>query len=207
MKKILLIALSLLLVGMTGVAMAVISGSVHDFSSDAWNPNGQICQPCHVPHSFSSSYEEGLLWNHDLSTTVYTLYSSNSLDGTIEQPLGVTKICLGCHDGTVGLDQFGGNDPFAPAGTQTAVVPNVAGDLNSVHPVSITYNDTDDLELEILESVSLGGVDLVDVVDSSERIHCSACHDVHNAAGEVADDPLLRVSLTDSALCLSCHLK
>jgi hypothetical protein len=64
------------------------------------NPNA--CSYCHAPHS-------GLnmgLWNQQLTTTIYTPYSTSGTEvNPGKQPtLGYsTNHCLSCHDGTVGL--------------------------------------------------------------------------------------------------------
>ncbi|MBW6493590.1 MAG: hypothetical protein K0B16_03345 [Burkholderiaceae bacterium] len=43
-----------------------------------WNGRKEICRVCHVPHDH----------------------------GQAAQPDGTAKLCLGCHDGTVGIDTF-----------------------------------------------------------------------------------------------------
>src|SRR5215472_1749968 len=59
-----------------------------------------VCIFCHAPHSASGA---GPLWNHQLSVTTYTPYSSPTLKATVGQPTGSSKLCQSCHDGTVAL--------------------------------------------------------------------------------------------------------
>ncbi len=73
-----------------------------------------------MPHDHSQAaqrYTNGLLWNHALSTATYTMYDntwSPTITGAQDaQPTGHSKLCLGCHDGTVGIDTF---DKYAGGG-------------------------------------------------------------------------------------------
>jgi len=103
-------------------------GSAHNFTDNldsngllvvdevgltGWNYRDEICRVCHVPHDHGKTQrysDTGLLWNHALSSATYTMYSSTTMDGVIAaQPTGASKMCLGCHDGTVALDQFDRN--------------------------------------------------------------------------------------------------
>src|SRR5947209_13642867 len=94
-------------IGISGAAAnAQITGTDHDFSGFAWSDN-QICKPCHTPHF--AHPERGQLWNHDIpsATQAYTLFGGTA--GTSADIDTVSKLCLGCHDGTVAVDSFGGN--------------------------------------------------------------------------------------------------
>lgn len=188
------------------VAMGVITGSAHDFSSESWNSSGEICVVCHAPHG-GTALSDAPLWNHSLTTQSFTLYSSATLDAVdLGQPVGTTKLCLSCHDGTVALDNFGGttsgteymSEPIAPS-----------GDLNSEHPISFTYNDalaTNDGELYQPSTTAsgLGGTIAEDLLFSN-KLECASCHDVHNSLG--AGGNLLVKSNAGSGLCLTCHVK
>lgn len=193
-------------VAVATVAMGVITGSAHDFSSESWNSSGEICVVCHAPHG-GTALSDAPLWNHSLTTQSFTLYSSATLDALdLGQPVGTTKLCLSCHDGTVALDNFGGStsgtqyvgDPIAPG-----------GDLNSEHPISFTYNDalaTTDGELYQPSTTAsgLGGTITEDMLFSN-KLECASCHDVHNSLG--AGGNLLVKSNAGSGLCLTCHVK
>ncbi len=205
---------------------ARIQGSAHDFSDPAhagWS-GGQICQPCHTPHNAKQDSEIRIapLWNHQLSQAVYTLYSSDTMDTVPVQPLGISKLCLSCHDGTVALDNFGdqtgGSDYISGNADLTT-------DLSDDHPISIiwthqtiqgpapsnqcTYchgNIGEDPAQFRLPFYEYNGrtVGLYDAY-----VECSSCHDPHNNGDNGADSQpfMLRLSNDGSTLCLQCHNK
>lgn len=227
-------SIGLLVIAGTGTAQANgagagIVGSPHDFSGDAWNFRGEICRVCHVPHDHNRTqqlFTNGLLWNHQVSTATYTMYDavwSSTLNNTQSpQPDGIAKLCLGCHDGSVGVNQFD-NNADATNGDPLELIQNIdagfqipgalnTGDLRGTHPLSIAYNGTD-LGLNP-DSTPMGtSGTIADVLDNG-KVQCSSCHDVHDSAGEaVAGTHLLRVGQTvafaggPSGLCLTCHNK
>ncbi len=209
-------------------AGAGIIGSPHDFSNATWNHRDETCRVCHVPHDHDRAtqyWTEGLLWNHALSEATYTMYSSTSLDGAQDaQPTGISKLCLGCHDGTVAIDQFdnvGTGTVFLGDIDAGFVVPggvNASPSLQGTHPISIVYNNGngpgEDPGLALKSSpMGTSGTTINDVLDGG-KVQCSTCHDVHDSAGEaVPNTHLLRVAQTTaqggapSGLCLTCHLK
>lgn len=202
---------------------AGIIDSPHDFSNETWNHRAEVCRVCHVPHDHDRAtqyWTEGLLWNHALSQLTYTMYSSTSLDGLQDpQPTGISKLCLGCHDGTVAIDQFdnvGTGTVFLGSIDAGFVVPggvNASPSLQGTHPLSIVYDDVADPNLRpVTDPMGTSGT-IDDVLDGG-KVQCSTCHDVHDSAGEaVPGTHLLRVAQTTaqggapSGLCLTCHLK
>ncbi|MFC2168705.1 cytochrome c3 family protein [Acidobacteriota bacterium] len=185
-----------------------ITGSAHDFSGDSWS-GGQICIACHTPHNALSA-TDAPLWNHTETGATFTQYTSptGTLDATVGQPGGISKLCLSCHDGVTALDSFGG----AVGTTMIASVGTGAGDfgtdLSNDHPISFTYDSalagTDgELHDPATASSGLGGT-IADDMLFSGSMECSSCHDVHNA---YAFSNLLILDNGGSALCLTCHDK
>ncbi len=190
-----------------------IKDSHHDFQGASYMKN-EICILCHTPHISIANVTP--LWNHELSTASYTVYSSASLDAAIGQPSGDSKLCLSCHDGTVAIDNIGGNtggtrfiNPFGYIGT----------DLSKHHPVSFAYNSAlaaADGELEDPSTAlsGLGGTIDQDLLRAG-RMECSSCHDVHVSRNDQGcmgchfGKPSLSIwkSNANSALCLTCHKK
>ena len=188
---------------------------------DSWNLRGEVCRVCHVPHDHALAtkyYTNGLLWNHQVSSATYTMYDSTSLNNTIDTaPTGTAKLCLACHDGTIGIDTF---DKYATsavtiddydAGFQVGkFLDGTNLDLSGTHPISIVYDETVDLFLNA-KTTSLGTGTIEDVLDGG-KVQCSTCHDVHDQDA-VSGTHLLRVAQTvaqggtASGLCLSCHNK
>lgn len=192
-----------------------ITGSVHDFSGGT----RQICVVCHTPHNAIPG--EKPLWNHQLSTTDHTgaLYSSGTLDATPGLPDGASKLCLSCHDGSVALDNFGGNTSgfTTLSGTKAIGLDGLSND----HPLSFVYEDArtngdlgirDSAELVTIGSAKTKSGPLSEVMlDGNGKLQCNSCHDVHNNysvySGEAAGNRLLKVTLLGSQLCLTCHTK
>ena len=208
---------------------AGIVNSPHDFSSETWNHRAEICRVCHVPHDHGRNEaigSVGLLWNHELSSATYLMYAedthTNFIDGAADpEPTGISKLCLGCHDGTIGIDEFDSKvgtpgtvfiSDYDP-GFQVPGIPDVGADknLSNTHPISIEYDNVADPNLKPTTApMGLSGT-IADVLDGG-KVQCSSCHDVHDQES-VANTHLLRVPQTvaqggtASGLCLSCHIK
>ena len=99
-------ALALMLM-LTQVSYGQITGTPHDFGDSLWNTysygggrgTAQKCKICHTPHNASLVATEKPLWNHAVSATAaYVLYTNTTFNGsgTIGQPDGISKMCLGC---------------------------------------------------------------------------------------------------------------
>lgn len=201
------------------VAMAgTIVGSPHDFSTTGWS-GGQICVACHTPHNANTTVTDAPLWNHALTTKTYTLYSSPTLNAATGQPVGTSKLCLSCHDGTVAVDSFGGatGTTFLSGAEAVGAGPS---DLSNDHPISITYNtalatadgalfdpSTKTVTIGSGTQSKTGTVNATMLI--SNQIQCATCHDVHNTftVSGINGDPLLKVSKAGSAICLTCHNK
>ncbi len=186
-------------------AWGSISGSSHDFSGNGWS-GGKICEPCHTPHNADTSFQGGPLWNHELSTATYTLYSSSTMDATVDQPGPISKACLSCHDGTVAVDSFGG----ATGSNMITGAANIGTDLSHDHPIGMLWLH------QTVGSGGGGGVDCTPCHFGAPRkvvffgntygvdikMECASCHDVHNGT----DLPNMTVeSMTNSLLCFQCH--
>lgn len=166
-----------------------------------------ICVFCHTPHGAQASITP--LWNRQLSTTAYNLYSSSSMDAAVSQPNGSSKLCLSCHDGTLAIGAVnvlngsftlqdpatadiemtitGGGSTMPPGeGVTTGFTRNLGIDLSNDHPVSFRY-DT---------NLSVADGDLRDPSQEShignrigsatpivpleeDQVQCESCHDPH----------------------------
>jgi len=202
MKKVLILAVAITLIA-AGTAFAVISGSKHDFSGTGWaiGPSGgaEICVPCHTPHNADLSVTDAPLWNHEVTTATFDLYSSSTLNATMAQPTGISKLCLSCHDGTVALENFGGNTGGSNFITGNALL---GTNLKNDHPVGFTYDAA--LAAADGELVDPSANATVNGLLFSGQLECASCHDVHNSTGNAY---LLQINNVGSALCLTCHVK
>lgn len=195
-----------------------IVGSKHDFSAAAWNlpapDGGQICKVCHTPHNASTVAGIVPLWNRTLTAAVFTTYTNSTFQGSasITQPDGPSRMCLGCHDGTVALNAFGG----APAGVPVFITdplysPTVllGTDLTNDHPVSFTFDAalaTADGAL-FNPTTKLSGITPAGTIQTdmlfNNKLQCASCHNPHG----MGNPKFLRKSNAGSALCLTCHNK
>lgn len=169
-----------------------IVGSPHDLSASA---TGDVCGFCHTPHR---ALPQTPGWSHTLSTAIYTIYQSSSLDAEVGQPTGSSKLCLSCHDGTVALtDTIRGG----PAGG-TYIAPgraNLETDLSNDHPISFVYSSA----LSALDAQIRSPSTLPDQLnlDRAGELQCTTCHDSHdNSYGK-----FLVMANQRSAMCVACH--
>jgi predicted CXXCH cytochrome family protein len=206
MKKMfsVLMVLSFLLIVPIGYSQTIV-GSAHDFSDDSWNTTGQICLVCHTPHNADISVTNAPLWNHETTLATFTTYTSATMQATTGQPDASSKLCLSCHDGTVAVDNFGGET----GGTHFLSGSSLIGtDLSDDHPLSFVYDAAlasadGGLYDPTNTNSGLGGTINQDMLIDS-KVQCASCHDVHNGSGVAR---LLRKSNSGSDLCLTCHNK
>lgn len=157
-----------------------------------------ICIFCHTPHQASG---EGPLWNHQLSGATYTPYTSATLKAAVGQPDGASRLCLGCHDGTVALGMM--NSRPGGIAMNSAAMPvglsNLGTDLSADHPVSFTYDNALVAANGNLRppNTLVGDVRL----DRAGKVQCTSCHDPHN--NQFGN--FLVTDNTGAALCTSCH--
>jgi predicted CXXCH cytochrome family protein len=189
-----------------------IFGSPHDFKKSPWKRSGEICLPCHVPHSTRTLPPP--LWDLESSSDTYKVYATTrSPEETAKkdhQPDGMSKICLGCHDGIVAPDVYGGHTGKYADDSARAPAAGVPG---NTHPISFVYDS----------ALAAKGKDLYDpttrpsgvagstgTIDTDmlflKRMECTSCHDVHNTKA-VPGTKLLVKDTAGSVLCLTCHNK
>lgn len=198
---------AIIALGLAAPVWAQISGSDHDLSP--LDPDRRLCIFCHTPHGADTSVSDAPLWNHATTNQTYIVYDSPTMDATVEQPAGASRLCLSCHDGTVAVDAFGSSPGSFFLGGPGAVGSD--GLLND-HPISFQYTDAlavQDGELHPPSATpSLLGSTIEDDLLFNGSLECSSCHDVHrgSAAGAVNDN-LLVIPQTGSTICLVCHDK
>ena len=158
----------------------------------------EVCLPCHAPHNPVPGGTDAPLWNHTLSVETFTMYTT--LTGRTGNMNGPSKLCLSCHDGVTAMDAYGGalGDPINNKMTNPDTV--VGSDLSNDHPIGLTYPTSGDYVAVATVEATLP---LFDVGAETNRIECGSCHNAHDNT----NNAFLRVSNTDSALCLTCHIK
>lgn len=172
----------------------------------------QVCVFCHTPHEAESiAFGSGgnaygaPLWNRKLSGQTYAPYSSSSMDAADADlavaPGGSSKLCLSCHDGTMGIDKVnvlngarnvtvamsGSASPvIMPGNATTGFTRNLGTDLKSDHPISFTYDAalaSSDGELRTPDGAIVGtrasGTTPPKLPLEKGQMQCTTCHDPH----------------------------
>lgn len=188
----------------TMIAQATIVSSAHNFSSSGWS-GGEICIACHTPHNADTTVAGASLWNHEVTTAIYTLYDSPTMDAIPNQPGGVSRLCLSCHDSTIALDSFGHNS----GSNYISGTADLDTNLSDDHPISIDWDHSTVLPAGGSKCANCHNVHTTPSFISvlpffSGRVECPTCHDPHNKVPEVK---MLRKSLAGSDICLHCHNK
>jgi predicted CXXCH cytochrome family protein len=221
-----------LLIALTGVfaggAWAGISTTKHNLSSlgtgTIKGDGTEICIFCHTPHDAIKNGNIPL-WNKKLSeVALYGVYTSPTMTATDGADIGgamsggaitasaaVSNLCMSCHDGTVAINAFNNPSNLEAVPVMTGTTPdgklqaginsNLGTDLTNDHPVNFTYNDqlaNDDGFLKLPSAGLPNGVKLF-----SNKVQCASCHDPHTST----NGAFLRVSMSASLLCQSCHSK
>jgi predicted CXXCH cytochrome family protein len=175
------------------VSSTSVIGSPHDLSASS---GSDVCRYCHTPHGVSP---KTVLWNQPLSTTVYKIYQSSSLEAVVGQPTGSSKLCLSCHDGTVALPVAGMGSGMGGGATLKPGQANLGTDLSDDHPISFFYSDALAAKDPQIRPASTLPEALP--LDRGNELQCTTCHDAHN--NQYGD--FLTMPNERSAMCTSCH--
>lgn len=159
----------------------------------------RVCIFCHTPHNASSVAP---LWNRNLSSTTYTLYSSGgspTLNATLSQPTGNSRLCLSCHDGTIAINQiYSGSTTATDLNIKITGTSNIGNVLTDDHPISFDYTSTlASSDTQLNSPASIPSI----IKLQNGRVECTSCHDPHT-------ETVFFLRNGDRlALCSSCHNK
>jgi predicted CXXCH cytochrome family protein len=181
----------------------------------------RICVFCHTPHNAQpSDLTGGPLWNRAMSSGQYQMYQSDTFDAVVTArfpvPIGSSRVCLSCHDGTVALASYGGAKDYkgvvlkdgAVSGTSPYSMPagpNLTTDLQDDHPISFLYTSEISSKAQVVDPNTLPPAVKL---DNSGFMQCTACHDPHdNQYGNflVMSNEQTPAGVT-SPLCSTCHI-
>jgi hypothetical protein len=189
--------------------LGILSSTGPTRTVQASSDEDEICVFCHTPHGATLS-APGPLWNRSTSVATYNTYNSGSLDATLEgvaldQPDGISKLCLSCHDGTIAIGSVNVRDgnvtsgplsmsgveadgtmPAGPNGVNTGFTRRLGTDLTNDHPISFTFDTAlaiKDGELrDPASEPEIGGrspgVSPHIPLDNG-KVQCNSCHDPH----------------------------
>jgi predicted CXXCH cytochrome family protein len=156
-----------------------------------------LCVFCHTPHNASPSRA---LWNRNLQAVSYKLYQSGTMEATLSQPTGSSRLCLSCHDGVIAMSKL-----RVPAATARFTLQQLTGktllgtDLSGSHPISFVYDNA--LALRTGELVEPAALPRTVRLDEDKQLQCTSCHDPH----EDKYPNFLRTDNRFSAQCTACH--
>lgn len=175
----------------------------------------QVCVFCHTPHNASPARP---LWNRQLSGQTYTPYASGTLQASVGQPNGYSRLCLSCHDGTIAIGtvhNLGGQSATiqmvgtGPGGVMPPGPGLLGTNLSNDHPVSFVFDAAlAAADGELVAPAALTG--LVRLYEGAtpglrNSVQCTTCHDPHlTVHPKFLKKPF--VGRTDN-LCLTCHVK
>lgn len=237
MKRYSWILAAMLPLMVAGMAMAQtkstprIAGTRHNFGANGFAfAQGEICKPCHTPHNAVEQDVSADLWAHTLSTASYKLSATELNVAQTDALDNYSRLCMSCHDGTVALDSFAGGTPGTGPALGAASVVNLGTDLSNDHPVGkeAVYNGTSgSFQSTVVDSRGRTAVGINDPATgkatlalrpvsvtsggttvTNQVVSCGTCHNPHGAGNTSGTYPkLLRMSNTQSQLCLTCHIK
>ncbi len=155
------------------------------------------CVFCHTPHDSKPSLA---LWNRDLPAVSYKIYQSSTMEATLNQPTGSSRLCLSCHDGVIALSKVRNPGISGRFTLQQLTGRTLLGtDLSGSHPISFIYDSN--LALKVGELVEPKALPRTVPLDSTKQLQCTSCHNPH----EDRWPNFLRMDNRYSAECTACH--
>lgn len=202
-KNLIKVALLLASPCLVGAAVAGIANSAHDWSTETWNVNKDLCGPCHMAHGSDPANQLIPLWSHEtVGGAAFNPFVSPH-GTTIGQPDGASKACLSCHDGVLAYNQLKGQVPTGQNSeyvrTDYKIGQGASHDLRGDHPISFDYLEaygkvtptntlkavTETLSSTLTPGNNLAGKTVAEAfLKGNNRMQCTSCHDVHRATGD-----------------------
>lgn len=236
MKKLtMLLALGAVVALLPLAGKASIVGSKHDFYAStnyylgfAGASRTNVCGECHTIHHAPDA-TRGPLWIHTPTAQTFKTYDqagSETFPSGITVALGSSsKSCLGCHDGTVGVNSQdglsggtitttvkGGTPVYIAEAGLPVEVTGTLDDLTHMHPIGVSYAQCQSLlpsgSLNAISTafVAPGTAPTVGQMLKSGNVECSSCHDIHRTLGGSTSSGIYTVA-SGQNLCLACHNK
>ncbi|WP_191965552.1 cytochrome c3 family protein [Oryzomonas sagensis] len=173
----------------------------------------RVCIFCHTPHhatKLTDTSDSGPLWSRDENTAQdYITYVSSTISAKPGQPMGASRLCLSCHDGTIALGSPVAHGTTAQLGVLTPPSfpqkSTVLGkDLRDDHPISMEYGLKTG---EFRDPATIAAVSRVKLVsrNGTNYVECSSCHNAHD--NQYGNFLVTNTATQADALCTVCHTK
>ncbi len=202
---------------------------------NVYNQYNEVCVYCHTPHSANTTLDAPL-WNRNSPATTYNLYNSPTMDNPPGSVTGTSLACLGCHDGTIAVDEIinapgpganlGGpwygtsNAPIHYRMNRAIRIPNCAfchGGLGIYQPRAgdhrLSYLTTDLSDDHPISTTYPTNQPTQFNTIADGRVGTLPlfsgkveCASCHNVHNP-SFTPFLRTSNSGSGLCMTCHIK
>jgi predicted CXXCH cytochrome family protein len=230
MKQLLFAAILVLVIGSLAISQTLpkMATTDHDFRYSGprsiKGASDNLCGYCHTPHVPAGGINTPLWARAKTTTTGYGVYTSTSMDATPTSVVGGSNdnnssMCMSCHDGSVlfasaayaGLKRPSSNTgiSWTTTGFDTLRIRDSKNLYNGVkygaglqhtHPVNFLYSDaTGDPGIHPVPVATDSLAAAAPLYDG--YVQCGSCHDPHLTG------KFIRISMTNSALCISCHNK
>lgn len=222
------IAVGLAAVGMAGLlagkSLATppgfpISGSKHDFKTNAYVGNGGTvtgynkCSTCHAAHNAKrvdplwaradATTDSWIVFDHDVANAASKTGTGQSLNAAgldltkylsaAELVASGTGLCMSCHDGQTAIATNNG----VPVTMATASPANWGRDLSNMHPIGkVVPFGTAGWQTDVTAGNAASGSSVK--VDTRGTVGCVSCHSMHSSSNS---GKILR----SGERCLSCH--
>ena len=158
---------------------------------------GRVCSVCHAPHNASPARGR---WSKAAQGVTYKLYESSTLEATLKQPTGSSRVCLSCHDGTLALAAPRGRAGVAPVTfAPLRGKASLGTDLSDDHPISFVYDAS--LVGRRGQLADPSRLPATVHLDPTRQVQCATCHDPH----EDGRPKFLTMDNRASRLCTTCH--
>jgi len=179
---------------------------LHNLSPDRSSDASMACIYCHTSHH-SVPQVKGL-WNHDASSATYRYYSSSTYtQGPELVTVDSSRLCMSCHDGTVGLGAtYNSQTVTSQVRTQLTSTGNMGVDLSTSHPFAFSQWTKNPSLVDTLFNTFSRTSGNTSVKLNNGKIECTTCHEPHiQNLDKAHSSDFLVTDNRFGAICLACH--
>ena len=180
--------------------------ALHNLAPNQNSNSSLACIYCHTSHN-SVPQVKGL-WNHDLSGATYRYYASSTYkQGAPLVTTNSSRLCMSCHDGTVGLGATYNSQAVTNAvHSPLSSTGNMGVDLSTSHPFAFSQWTKDPSLVDSLFNTISRATANATVKLNNGQIECTTCHEPHyQNVDKMRPSDFLVIDNRFGAICLACH--